>query len=293
MLDKFKTFVALAKYKSFTVTAQQLFCSQPTISQHIKILEAHYNVQLIQRLKGDVILTPKGEQFLQYVQSILDIHVNLQETMSEPDSKEEREIAVYVSHYLAERFFEQLFSMNDACGVCPYKVESSNYKGLKESLIEEKTNFAIMPYYAEDEEIGERFSIDVLFEEKFVLIVPNEHSLATRKAIYAKDLQKENILLPLSTFLQQRIRTAIEEKGVFPNYSQMSDFNLIQKGVRQNMGIGFIPEDSIDDGEIGFTIKEVKGIQIKRENALIMNRFKKLDVYEQSYYDTVKINLTK
>lgn len=292
MLDKFKTFVALAKYKSFTVTAQQLFCSQPTISQHIKILEAHYNVQLIQRQKGEVILTPKGVQFLKYVQSILDIHGDLQEIMNEP-VKEEKELSVYVSHYLAENFFDELFSMNDGCRACPYKVESSNYKGLKESLIEEKTNFAIMPWYVEDEEIGERFAIDVLFEEKFVLIVPNDHILATRKVIYAKDLQKENILLPLSTFLQQRIRTAIEDKGILPTYSQMSDFNLIQKGVRQNMGIGFIPENSIDEGETGFTVKEVKGIQITRKNALIMNRFKQLDAYEQSYYDSVKINLSK
>ncbi|MBQ0138301.1 MAG: LysR family transcriptional regulator [Kurthia sp.] len=292
MLDKFKTFVALAKYKSFTATAQQLFCSQPTISQHIKILEAHYNVQLIQRQKGEVILTPKGQQFLKYVQSILDLHSNLQETMNEPE-KGEKEISIYVSHYLATSFFDELFSMNDSCGVCPYKVESNNYKGLKEALIEEKTSFAIMPYYSEDEELGERFTVDVLFEEKFVLIVPNEHPLAKRKVIYAKDLQNENILLPLSTFLQQRIRGALEEKNIFPSYSQMSDFNLIQRGVHQNMGIGFVPVDSIDKEEKRFTVKGVKGIQITRKNALIMNRFKELNVYEKSYYDSVKLNLTQ
>lgn len=289
MLDKFKTFVALAKYKSFTVTAQQLFCSQPTISQHIKVLETNYNVQLIQRQKGEVILTPKGQQFLQYVQSILDLHSNLQESMNEPE-KGETEISVYVSHYLATSFFDELFSMNELCGACPYKVESSNYKGLKEALMEEKTNFAIMPYYSEDEELGNRFKVDILFEEKFVLILPNDHILAKRKVIYAKDLQNENILLPLSTFLQQRIRSALEEKNVFPSYSQMSDFTLIQRGVNQNMGIGFVPVDAIDKDENRFVVKEVKGIQITRKNALIMNRFKELNVYEQSYYDSVKLN---
>lgn len=292
MLDKFKTFVALAKYKSFTITAQHLFCSQPTISQHIKILEAHYAVQLIQRQKGEVILTQKGQQFLQHVQSILDLHDNLQMSMDEPE-RSKQEISIYVSHYLAEHFFSELFSMNGDCKACPYKVQSLNYKNLKESLLEEKTSFAIMPYYSEDKELSERFSFDILFEEEFVLIVPNEHPLAKRKVIYAKDLQQENILLPLSTFLLQRIRKAIEEKGVFPSYSQMSDFNLIQKGVVNNMGIGFIPKHSIEENQTQFTVKEVKGVKITRENAIVMNRNMSLDSFEKSYCESVKLNFEK
>lgn len=292
MLDKFKTFVALAKYKSFTKTAQHLFCSQPTISQHIKVLETNYHVQLIKREKGEVILTPKGKEFLKYVSSILDIHENLEESMQSPNKMVDS-IEIFVSHYLATHFFDELFSNNNICGECPYKIQSLNYVGLKQALIEEKTNFAIMPYYPEDDEISERFKIDVLFEEEFVLLVSNDHPLASRKVIYAKDLQDENVLLPLSTILQQRIRSEIEQRDVFPSFSQMSDFTLIQKAVPLNMGIGFVPKDSIDEENTRFTVKEVKGMRIVRQNAIITNRYRELNEFERAYCESVKLNMKR
>lgn len=292
MLDKFKTFVALAKYKSFTKTAQHLFCSQPTISQHIKVLETHYQVQLIQRQKGEVILTAKGKEFLKYVSSILDIHDRLEESMQAPERMIDS-IEVYVSHYLATYFFDELFSDNNGSGECPYKIQSLNYVGLKQALTEEKTNFAIMPYYPEDEEISERFKIDILFEEEFVLLVPNDHLLASRKVIYAKDLQDEKILLPLSTILQQRIRSEIEKRDVFPQFAQMSDFILIQKAVPLNMGIGFVPRDSIHEGDTSFTVKEVKGMRIMRQNAIVTNRHQELNSFEKEYCQRIKMNLKR
>ncbi|MEE1131872.1 MAG: LysR family transcriptional regulator, partial [Caryophanon sp.] len=38
MTDRYKTFMILAECKSFTETAKRLFCSQPTVSQHIQQL---------------------------------------------------------------------------------------------------------------------------------------------------------------------------------------------------------------------------------------------------------------
>lgn len=285
MLDKFKTFVALAQYKSFTQAAQHLYCSQPTISQHLKLLEKHYNTALITRRSGEVILTPKGEQFLKYVKEILVLNDALTEKMKLP--AEEERLVVYVSHYLANHFFDELFSYVHNDERYTYQVQSADYATLKMNLLNEKTNFAIMPYYAEDAEIAERFTIEPLFDERFVLIVPKGHILTTRKVIYTKDLKDENVFLPMSTFLQQRIRAAIEQKNVYPKFSHMSDFTLIQKAVSLNMGIGFIPEGAVDQPQ-DFEIIEVKGLTITRQNACIMNRFKALTAMQQAYLDNVK-----
>lgn len=290
MLDKFKTFIALAKYKSFTVTAQKLFCSQPTISQHIKVLEKEYHAQLIQRRNGEVLLTLKGQQFLHYVEGILALHNELSEKMIAATQTDDN-ISIYVSHYLATHFFNELFVPANDDTACPYRVQSQDYAGLKASLLEEKTNFAIMPYYAEDAELNERFKVEVLFEEEFVLIVPNEHPLAHRKVVYTKDLERENVFLPMSNLLQQRIRAAIEQKEVFPTFSHMSDFSLIQKAVHLQMGVGFVPKYAISESEKNFTVKTVKGLHITRQNAFIINRFKNLTAQEAHYLQFVKDNL--
>lgn len=291
MLDKFKTFVALAKYKSFTQAAQHLYCSQPTISQHLKLLEKHYNAQLMTRRNGEVVLTSKGEQFLTYAKEILMLNDQLTEKMQRTD--ESSHMSVYVSHYLANHFFDELFSFIHNDERYSYDIQSADYATLKMHLLNEKTNFALMPYYAEDAEMNERFTIHPLFEEPFVLIVPNDHPLVQRKVIYTKDLKDENVFLPMSTFLQQRIRTAIEQKNVYPKFSHMSDFTLIQKAVNLNMGVGFVPMGAIDQSKDDFKIVEVKGLHITRQNAFIVNRFKGLTPMEQHYLENVQINIKR
>lgn len=289
MLDKFKTFVALAQYKSFTQAAQHLYCSQPTISQHLKLLEKHYNAQLMTRRSGEVVLTSKGEQFLTYAKEILMLNDQLTEKMQRTD--ESSHMSVYVSHYLANHFFDELFSFIHNDDRYSYDIQSADYATLKMHLLNEKTNFALMPYYAEDVEMNERFTVHPLFDEPFVLIVPNDHPLVQRKVIYTKDLKDENVFLPMSTFLQQRIRTAIEQKNVYPKFSHMSDFTLIQKAVNLNMGVGFVPMGAIDQSKDDFKIVEVKGLHITRQNAFIVNRFKGLTPMEQHYLENVQINI--
>ena len=292
MLDKFKTFVALSKYKSYTVTAQKLFCSQPTISQQIKVLEKHYGVQLIQRKNGEVLLTEKGQQFLKYVQEILQLHENLKIQMNEKH-REDEVISVYVSHYLATYFFHELFSTESEKANYPFEIQSQDYAGLKNSLMEGKTSFAIMPYYAEDDDMKNNYKMEILFEEEFVLIVPKDHELTKRKVVYTKDLQQENVFLPMSRLLQQRIRSSIERKGVYPKFSHMSDFNLIKQAVHLNMGVGFIPKYALYDDTKSFDVIDVKGLNIMRQNAVILNRFKQLSPYEKAFIKKIKMNFMK
>ncbi|GEK34887.1 LysR family transcriptional regulator [Kurthia sibirica] len=292
MLDKFKTFVTLAKYKSFTSTAKHLYCSQPTISQHIKILEKQYAVQLINRENGEVMLTQKGEQFLHYAQSILDLNSNLINKMEEP-LKTEQAISIYVSHYLATFFFNELFSKNDIGKKHLYEIRSYGYNELKEKIMNDQTAFAIMPYYEEDEDLATICTTDILFEENFVLAIPNDHSLATRKVIYAKDLNGEKILLPTCVHINHRIRSKIEEKDIFPEYAQMSDFSLIVKGVSQKMGIAFVPNNSTTIHQENIVIRYVKGMTIIRQNAVMIKRGYTLSESEKDYYDALKENMKK
>lgn len=49
MLDEFRTFIAVVEQKSFTRAAKLVNLSQPTVSSHIKRLEAHFKTVLIDR----------------------------------------------------------------------------------------------------------------------------------------------------------------------------------------------------------------------------------------------------
>ena len=59
-LTQLEYFCAVCRYHSITRAAEALFVSQPTISTHIKQLEAELGVQLLVRSTKDVILSEEA-----------------------------------------------------------------------------------------------------------------------------------------------------------------------------------------------------------------------------------------
>lgn len=67
-----KYFSELTKWKSFSVTAEKLFISQPALSKAIKCLEKELEMSLFYRDKNENSLTKQGHIFYEYVtQSLL------------------------------------------------------------------------------------------------------------------------------------------------------------------------------------------------------------------------------
>jgi len=67
-LEYYKVFYFVAKYKSVTLASQQLYISQPAVSQAIKQLEQAVNCSLFFRTPKGVKLTPEGELLFSYIE---------------------------------------------------------------------------------------------------------------------------------------------------------------------------------------------------------------------------------
>lgn len=76
MLDyRIKTFLALCRLKNYTKTAEELFITQPAVSQHIKYLEELYGVSLFTYKGKTLTLTKQGEALRRFALSVQnDIH---------------------------------------------------------------------------------------------------------------------------------------------------------------------------------------------------------------------------
>ena len=73
MLEDFrlKVFMTVAAEGSFTKAAAVLGVSQPAVSQNVAELEKLTGAKLFERLRGEVVLTPQGKVFMEYVQKIM------------------------------------------------------------------------------------------------------------------------------------------------------------------------------------------------------------------------------
>lgn len=67
---RLKTLVVLVRTKSFTLTAKELFISQPAVSQQIHSLEKDLGFRLFYRSGKSIELTAKAMELVGYVQRI-------------------------------------------------------------------------------------------------------------------------------------------------------------------------------------------------------------------------------
>jgi len=80
------TFMKLVETKHFTHTAEQLFMTQPGVTQHIKKLEKHFNTLLLARYGKQFELTLAGEKLYQMGLSMRTLEAQLSESINHDDA---------------------------------------------------------------------------------------------------------------------------------------------------------------------------------------------------------------
>lgn len=291
MLGKLYTFQVLAECGSYTEAAKQLYCSQPSVSQHVRYLEEYYGVKLIIRKKQQIELTERGILLQKQARQLLDLFEATQQLMATPAAQ--KPVAIYMSNHIAENYYEELFDVHAACcKACPFEINGRCYTELRGQLMAKKAKFAVMPIYPEDEKLHQSYDIQGLFEEEFQLVFSASHPLATRKVIYAKDLEHAAVLQTQSRHMQTLIQQALEAKGVEALYMQMTDFKIIKKALRQSDSVSFLPLKALDSTDSSLVYRSVKGLRIVRQNGLVIDPEQELTEAEQAYCDHISEKLS-
>ncbi len=184
--------VALAEYKHFGRAATSTFVSQPTLSTQIKKLEDELGVSLVERTPRKVLLTDVGHEIVQRARQVLNeveqIKVIARRTVDPESGTLRLGIFPTLGPYLLPHVVPEIHD---------------RYPRLELLLVEEKTEVVlrqlregrldavILALPVHDQQLH----VEKLFDEPFVLAVPQSNPLAKRKSVKLDDLADQNLLL--------------------------------------------------------------------------------------------------
>jgi len=184
--------VALADVRHFSRAAERCHVSQPTLSTQIRKLEEELDVQLVERHPRQVMLTPVGEEIVARARRLLDETDAIRaiaRRSRDPHSGTVR-IGIFptLAPYLLPHVIPEL---------------RRKFPRLTLRLYEEKTEDVIDMLGQGRLDAGllalpvgeEWLHCHELFEEPFVLAVPEHHPLASRAEVSMADLADEELLL--------------------------------------------------------------------------------------------------
>src|SRR3990170_811310 len=184
--------VALADHRHFGKAAAACFVSQPTLSTQIRKLEEELGVAVVERAPRKVMLTPAGRDIADRARKIVADVEQMKEAARRSQDPEAGTVRLGMFPTLGPYLL-------------PHVVPGirARFPKLELLLVEEKSDVLLARLREGRLDAGllalpvhdEQLHAEFLFEEPFLLAVPEQHPLAARDSLTLKDLADQRLLL--------------------------------------------------------------------------------------------------
>jgi LysR family hydrogen peroxide-inducible transcriptional activator len=191
-LTELKYIVAVARERHFGRAAEACFVSQPTLSVAIKKLEDELGVQLFERGSTEVSITPIGGQIVEQAQRVLEEASSIKEIAKQGKDPLAGPLRLGVIHTIGPYLLPALVpKMIKSAPKMPLLLQEGLTIKLLEALRLGDIDVAILaePFP------NQGFVTQAVYDEPFVVAVPNQHPWARRKYIKSTELKEETMLL--------------------------------------------------------------------------------------------------
>jgi DNA-binding transcriptional LysR family regulator/molybdenum cofactor biosynthesis enzyme MoaA len=245
-LNLYKIFLAVAKNKSISGAAKELYVSQPAISYSIKTLENELNCKLFIRTSFGVELTPEAEKLLYYIETAYNTISVGQTMLGETGELVSGNIRIGVPTHIGVFFVNEMI-----------KKFNDKYPGIKFSIVNKSTNEMVnmleigkldliidsYPIASERNDI----TIFELMEIDNCFAVGEKYKNLASREVKLDELKKYSLLLQSKSTSTRKILDECTSKyGVeFNSLIEVSTTEVMEDLVGKGLGIGYFAVPSI------------------------------------------------
>jgi len=242
---RIKYFVDVANFKSFTKAAQHNYVSQTAVSQQIASIEKELDVQLFERTKGKVELTPAGKSF--YEDCIRFLHEYECAVSKAKQIFNENSGTISIGFLTATKMgylYDVIRIFHKQYPNVKVKLVQSSFSSLRRQLESRELDIGLaIRYNLED---IETVQLSSLTRMKMGLLVSRKNPLAQRREILAAEVKQEPIVMISRQFAGKVYDHMIQQRrkeGYEPNIVETADSSeILTMLVEMNRGSAFLPE---------------------------------------------------
>lgn len=223
-LKQLEYFKAIATYKNLTKASEVLFVSQPYLSAVLSRLEAHFGHKLFLREKKGLRLTEEGKTLLYHANRVLSEMTSLEDKMSNFNQGEVSQLrlssenSIFIGNWL-KAFIEKHRE------IAIYH-SLATAKNQERALSEGKLDFAITTRAFPSADYAQVF----LARDRYVLLVPENHPMAEKKAIFLREAKDALFLaLPKSEHYTRLIDKIAPLAGFEPKIAFEGETHLLEQ----------------------------------------------------------------
>ncbi|GAA4317955.1 LysR family transcriptional regulator [Compostibacter hankyongensis] len=209
---KLKVFHSVAKNRSFTKAASELFITQPAVTQQIRNLEQSLGARLFERIGNSIVMTPEAEVLFRYTNEIMHLYHECTLELSTMKNRPAGSFSLGASTTIAQYLIAPVLgSFQSKFPNITLNLLSGNSETIENAVLSKEISLGIVE--------GKRHHSDLKYSElttdELVLVTHTKSRFSKNNRINLEDLKKIPIVLrERGSGTLEVIESALQEHGI-------------------------------------------------------------------------------
>lgn len=239
-IGQLRAFLAVAEQRHFTRAARALGMAQPSVSAHVRRLEAELGTDLFDRMTGHIALTPAGETLLPFARRIVaDIAAAADELRSLGGLARGRIVIGATPSLVATLLPAVLSRFHSAYPGIDLAIRQAGSVELVAAVEEGAVDVALVILPVRHDAI----ETQALLREELVLAVSRSHPLARQRTIAVSDLRDVPLVMLREGYdLRSATEAACRAAGFAPTFAvEGGEMDGVLRLTAAGLGAAIVP----------------------------------------------------
>lgn len=274
--ENLRTFLEVARLKSFSRAAQKLLRTQPAISAQIRSLEQEVGARLFDRDGGKVTFTAAGRLFEPFAEYCVERQKHILLALAEQERSPRGELAICANEATHLYILPQVFAhfRRQYPRVMLSVVRAERLRTL-EKVVNREVDFGVVSLPVRDG----RLTVEPIHRDELVLVAPQGHALAGRGNVRLQEAAKYPLLLPAHGRRREQLDELFRVNEVVPRVAmEVESSEMLKRYIGAGLGLGFLPRTNVAEEESTGALVSLAldGVRLARDLALIFRKDRQL-----------------
>ena len=245
-LNSLMTFHEVAKHKSFSKAAEELYISQPAVTKHIRNLELKVGMRLIHRGRGRFALTEAGKTLYRHTQKISSHLMEIEDVLGDLQKDHHGFLRIGTTESYSKCLMPELLSgFQTSFPGIKISLDVGNSEEIEKNLSTYRNDLAVIGVTR----LSPKFESIPFLREELVLIVSPKHSLSNRKSVSLRELEAYPLIIRAKGSTTRKILLkAFKELDVRPSLLvEAGSSEFIKQWVSEGKGVSVIVKRIVED----------------------------------------------
>lgn len=283
--DNLRTFLEVARLKSFSRAAQKLLCTQPAISAQIRSLENEVGARLFDRDGGKVTFTAAGRLFEPFAEYCVERQKHILLAIAEQERSPRGELAISANEathlYILPRVFARFRRQYPRVTLSVVRAERLR---TLEGVVNREVEFGVVSMPVRDS----RLVVEPIHRDELVLVAPTGHPLADRGRVRLEEAAKYPVLLPTHGRRREQLDELFRVNELAPRLAmEVESSEMLKRYVSAGLGLGFLPRTNVAEEEKAGALRilTLEGVRLARDLALVFRKDRQLSRAGQEFLE--------